>query len=401
MQRRAVISWALYDFANNIFTMNVVTRYFARWVVDVKGAEDIYYSFAVAASMILAAVTAPMLGTISDETGRRMPYIIVFTIVSCAATALIGHGGGLLIGLALFAVANYCYQISWVFYNALLPQVSDERNIGRISGFGKGLGYCGAIIGLLLVGPFVARRGIEAAFVPSGALFLLFSLPIFFFVRDKRIHASTAGPVQVTATAFNKVRATIAHIGEYSGLTTFFAAAFLALCAIHGIIPFMAVYLSRVAGFTEPVVDRFLIVSTVFALAGSLGSGFLSDRFGPRRTLAMVLVLWCVAFALGALATSKAAFWIVGPLVGIALGATWVVARALVVKLSPPEMVGEAFGFFCLTGYLSFVVGPLVWGGVVWAFGFAGVIKYRLAIGILLLFLLSSLKILTRVPDER
>ncbi len=401
MERRklTIISWGLYDFANNIFTMNVVTRYFAKWVVDVKGAEDIFCSFSVSASMILAAITAPFLGSISDETGRRMPYIIVFTVLSCVATAFIGQGGRLLTGLILFAVANYCYQICWVFYNALLPQVSSERNLGRISGFGKGLGYCGALVGLLLVRPFVARGGVEAAFVPSGVLFLLFSLPIFFFVKDTEVAAAKINLGQVFTRAFKKVGRTISHINEYSGLATFFLAAFLAMCSINAIIVFMVIYISRVGGFSESEIDVFLLTSILFAGAGAFVSGFISDRVGPKRALNMILLLWCLALVLGILANSKALFWVIGPLVGLSLGATWVVARALVVRLSPPKMVGEAFGFFCLTGYLSFVVGTLVWGAVVWAFAPLGVIKYRLAVCALLLFLLSSLKILKRVPD--
>ena len=401
MKRRAVISWGLYDFANNIFTMNVVTRYFAKWVVDVHGAEDILYSYAVAASMLLAAATAPLLGTISDETGRRVRYIIVFTLASCAATLFIGRTGGLWTGLVLFAAANYCYQISWVFYNALLPQVSGERNIGRVSGFGRGLGYTGAIVGLLVVGPFVARGGVGAAFAPSAALFLLFSLPIFIFVRDRRPAAAGIRIGEAVINALRKVAATVAHVKEYSSLATFFAAAFLALCSIHGIIPFMALYLGRVGGFSEPAIDTFLIVSTVFALAGAFASGFISDRIGPKKTLSMVLILWCLALFLGTVATSRPLFWVVGPLVGIAMGGTWTAARALVVKLSPPDMVGEAFGFFCITGYISFMVGPLVWGAVVWAFGGAGIVKYRMAVGALLLFMLASLTMLKRVPDER
>jgi UMF1 family MFS transporter len=140
--KREVFSWALYDFANTIYTMNVVSLYFSLWITVDNGREDILVSAANSVSMALVALSMPLLGAISDQIRRRMPFLIGLTGCCILFTALIGLVGqsGLAADVKVwaavifFVVANYAYQGGLVFYNALLPQVSTPRTMGRISG---------------------------------------------------------------------------------------------------------------------------------------------------------------------------------------------------------------------------------------------------------------------------
>ncbi|MGB2706319.1 MAG: MFS transporter [Candidatus Omnitrophota bacterium] len=400
VKKLTIFSWAMYDFANTIFAMNVISLYFALWVtVDMKG-EDILYSWALSGSMLLAAVSSPIMGAISDRLGRRMSFLMFFTVICCAFTALIGLVNKLVLGLLFFAIANFCYQIAAIFYNALLPEISAKGRIGRVSGYGVSLGYCGTIAGLLLVRPFVLRYGRQAAFIPTAIFFLLFSLPCFLFVKDRL--AAGMGKFEIRiADSWRRVKETLTHIREYPGLFNFLIAAFITLNAINTIMVFMSVYTKKVIGFANSEIITFYIVSTVFAILASFVTGFITDRFGAKRTLSVVLGLWCIGILLAGVSFSKTLFWIVGPLVGICLGATWTSARALVVDLSPPEMVGEVFGFYGLIGKSASIIGPLIWGVCVWAFGFLGILRYRLAILSLLLFLVAGLIILQKVPNSK
>lgn len=413
-KKLSIFSWSMYDFANTIFAMNVISLYFALWVtVDMKGS-DVLYSWALSGSMLLAAVFSPMMGVISDRWGRRMPFLIFFTLVSCLFTAFIGLANKLFLGLLFFAVANFCYQTATIFYNALLPQVAKKRRIGRVSGYGTSLGYCGTIAGLLLVRPFVLRFGRQAAFVPTAIFFVLFSLPCFLFVKDRLVEKRDKprlfflrgfsvkqkgrGKFELQLKgAFRKIRQTFIHIREYSGLFNFLIAAFVALNAINTIIVFMSVYVKKVIEFTDSEIITFYIISTVFAIFSSFIAGFITDSLGSKRTLSGVLSLWCISLLLAIMFLSKTVFWIVGPLVGICLGATWTSARALVIDLSPPQMVGEVFGFYGLIGKSASIVGPLIWGFTVWMFGFLGIFKYRLAVLTLLVFLASGFIMLQKV----
>ena len=390
----------MYDFANTIFAMNVISLYFVLWVtVDMKGG-DILYSWVLSGSMLLAAISSPIMGAVSDRLGRRMPFLIAFTLICCVFTALIGVANKLFLGLLFFAIANFCYQIAAIFYNALLPQVSDKGQIGRISGYGTALGYCGTIAGLLLVRPIVLKYGRQAAFIPTAVLFILFSLPCFLFVKDRSVNKKNKFELQIRKT-FRKIKETFVHIRKYPGLFNFLIASFIALNAINSIIIFMSVYTKKVIGFTDTEITNFYIVSTIFAILGSFITGFITDRLGSKRTLSIVLGLWCISVFLAAISFSKTVFWIVGPLTGICLGATWTSARALVVDLSPPQIVGEVFGFYGLTGRFAAIIGPLIWGLTVWVFGFLGILKYRLAIFSLLLFLGLGYYFLRKVPDKK
>ena len=395
-KKLAIFSWSMYDFANTVFAMNVISLYFALWVtVDMKG-EDILYSWALSGSMLLAAISSPIMGAASDRLGRRMPFLIFFTLICCVFTALIGVANKLFLGLLLFAIANFCYQSAAIFYNALLPQVSEKDRIGRVSGYGTGFGYFGTIAGLLLVRPFVLKYGRQAAFVPTAIFFILFSLPCFLFVKDRLVNKKERFELQIRE-AFRKIKQTFIHIREYPELFNFLIVVFIAFNAINTIIVFMSVYTKKVIGFSDPEIITFYIISTIFAIAGSFIAGFITDWLGSKRIFKGVLVLWCISLLLAIVSFNKSMFWIVGPLVGICLGATWTSGRALIVDLSPPQMVGEVFGFYGLAGKSASIIGPLIWGLVVWAFGFLGIFKYRLAIFTLLVFLVLSFVIFKKV----
>ena len=156
-------SWILYDFANTIYSMNVVTMYFSLWITVNLARADMWVSVSNSLSMALVAVTMPILGAYSDFYSKRLRFLWWFTLACVLGTAAIGVVGytmpiGLLLVLlaaVFYVVANYAYQGALVFYNALLPVVAPPSRMGKISGFGVGMGYLGAIVGLLLVMPFV------------------------------------------------------------------------------------------------------------------------------------------------------------------------------------------------------------------------------------------------------
>lgn len=131
-----VLSWALYDLANTIFSMNIVSLYFSLWVVNVMRGTDATYGYANSFSMLLMLVSAPLIGAISDQAGRRMPFLLVSTLVCVGFTALLG-AGGLLLSLVFFIIANYFYQAGLIFYDSTLPVVSTPENRGESEGSGS------------------------------------------------------------------------------------------------------------------------------------------------------------------------------------------------------------------------------------------------------------------------
>jgi MFS transporter, UMF1 family len=397
-RERALYAWALYDLANTTFSLNVVSRYLPLIVVEDLHRRDLDVSLAYSASMLLVAVASPVLGAISDVSGRRVPFLGVTTLCSVTATALMGWTSGALPLLALFAIANFFYQAALVFYDALLANVSDVSSRGRASGLGIGLGYGGAILSLYSVAPIAERFGKHAAFPATAAFFLAFALPCLLWVPD-----SGVGPLWrrgLAGHAFARVRVTLERLPRHPGLARFLVSHFLYTDAVNTVILFMAVYATVVGGFSSTEVTRLLALSTVCAIVGAFAQGRLVDTIGAKRALFVALGLWAAGLLLAAAAPGKAALWVVGPITGIALGALWAADRVLMLQLSPPDALGEFYGLYGMVGRFSAITGPLVWGGVIYALEGTGDLAYRIAIASLLAMLLAGAWVLRGVPER-
>ncbi len=438
-RKKSVLGWAIYDFANTIFSMNIVTMYFAQWIVVDNKVEDVYYSISYSASMLLVALTMPALGAVSDARGKRLPFLLTLTLMCVLATAALGVTGNALgdvgirvvVALVLFAAANFCYEGGLVFYNALLPEVSTPKTVGKVSGWGVALGYVGAIVGLLLVKPFVDGRlfglklgfshgGRQDAFIPTAVFFLLFSLPTFFWVKEKlpEIHSRIR-----IREAFRRVWEGISHTRRFPGVLRFLVAYHFFSDAIATVSIFMAVYAQVVMGFPDSVKLWFFVVATTFAVLGSFLCGSLTDFIGPKKTLVFTVLGWIVSLLVITFTTNQTVFWIMGPVIGICLGATWTASRPLLVELVPREALGQFFGLYALAGKVAAVIGPLVWGvtvlylkaenpivrklltflnqaGLGLSPGSLSTIQYRLAVVALILMMTIGLLILLGVPDR-
>ena len=380
-KKLAIFSWCLYDFANTIFSMNVISLYFALWVTVDHDGQDILYSTALSLSMLAVALSVPVFGALSDTTGKRWAPLIGLTLLCIFSTGLIGTTDHLWTGLILFMVANYGYQSALVFYNGMLPSISQGSHVGLVSGYGVALGYLGSIIGMLMVKPFVESGGRSSAFLPTAGLLLLFSLPCFLFVKDRETRSV---PFFRIKEAFNTLKKTFLRARQYHTLFRFILIHFLVLDAVNTIIAFMSIYASKVIGFDDGQIIKFLISSTVGAMIGSLIIGILVKRKGTIWSYWLVLGLWIVSLSLAAVSQSESLFWLVGPIAGVGMGGVWVVSRAFIVELSPPEKVGEFFGLYGLAGKAASILGPMLWGGVVWALNTTGTLKYRVAVTVLL-----------------
>ncbi|MDQ3930724.1 MAG: MFS transporter, partial [Chloroflexota bacterium] len=142
----SVGSWALYDFANTIFSLNIISVYFPQFIVQDRGLNDAVYAYPMSAALLVVALIMPALGAFSDrQGGRRMPWLVATTLLTVAMTALMGVAGELSVIIVALVIANIGYQTALIFYDALLPSVSTTLNWGKVSGLGVGLGYAGAL----------------------------------------------------------------------------------------------------------------------------------------------------------------------------------------------------------------------------------------------------------------
>ncbi len=376
-------SWALYDFANTIFSMNVATLYFAVWFVEDLHQSNTLLAVAAALASVLVVASVPLLGAISDARQRRKPWVVGFTVASCVACAAIGavgQGGAGSVGwvVVAYVVANYAYQAAQPFYNAMMPDLAPPEELGRLSGIGTAVGYLGTIVGLLLVVPFfngawlpttlmhalraavpfTASGGRVATFVPTAFLFLLFSLPLFVFCRDHHPRDSAIA----WRAAFRDVAHTVRDARRYPGVLPFIIASFLYQDAIGTIVGFMALYAVKAMHFGGGTETTLFLVLTLPAIVGSYIAGRLVDHVGARRTLVIAIVAW-IALLLAMIAVpTQGGFWAVGLAIGLVFGWVPTAERPLLLALVPEREAGRFFSLMLLSSRAAAVAGPLVWG---------------------------------------
>ncbi|HVL53091.1 MAG TPA: MFS transporter, partial [Vitreimonas sp.] len=302
---RAIVpaAWALYDFANTIFSFVVVSSAMGLWLTDPArfGERDgnVALSLAVALSVGLNAIVSPILGALSDRGGRRLPFLLFFTVLCVVPTAFIGASPAV-VGLLLFAVANFAYQAALIYYDATLRTVSRPETRGRLSGIGVAVGYCGTIFVAALL--LVFDVAVEGRFLVAAILFMLFAVPIFAVVRES---GTTA---QVTARdvlgSWSQLRTTIRHAREVPGLGRFLLGRFFYTDAVNTIIVVMAVVTVHAKGLTDQQSLLVLLLLTVVAVLASFAWGRVVDAWGPKRTLMVILASWAVGLTVGAASLS-------------------------------------------------------------------------------------------------
>ncbi|MBW3651989.1 MAG: MFS transporter [Actinobacteria bacterium] len=355
-----VVGWVLYDFANTIFSFVVVTRYFNDWIVEERGQPDIYVGLMVAAVSLALVVALPLIGALADRRGRHKPILIVFTLVCVTATGLLGVVESVLLALVVGAIATFAFNVSDSQYHPLLGEVAPERARARVSGIGVAVGYIGSLTALALIGMIATDGHAQRAFLPGAALFGLCALPLFVLVREHREPGPrpAIGPFAQLAATVRRARR------EPHG--RLLLARFFYVDAIATVLAFMTVYARRTGDFDGRDIDLLLAISTVAAIGGAIGAGMLAERIGPRRVVLGTLAMTVAALVVGAGTGSSALLWVLGPLIGIALGSLSAVDRVFLLRLVPEERRGEDFGLYALVGKLSTGFGPLVlWGATI------------------------------------
>jgi UMF1 family MFS transporter len=411
--RRSVpLAWALYDFANTIFSFAVVSGAIGIWLVQPGqfGERDgsVLLSVAILVSVGLNAIVSPILGAISDRAGGRLSFLLFFTALCIVPTAFIGSTGAIA-GLVLFIVANFAYQAALIYYDATLKSISYPTTRGTLSGIGVAIGYLGTIfVGLLIFALEIAfDTPVEVRFVLAAGLYALFAIPIFIVVKESPPPDATRPRVRDVVAAFGQLRTTIQHAREVPGLGRFLLGRFFYSDAVNTVIVVMSVVALEAKGLTPTQTNLLLLSLTVVAVLASFGWGRMTDRAGPKRTLMVVLSTWAFGLTLGAVSLSVdglagfAMFALAGAILGSGLGGVQVADRVFMVRLAPPERLGEFFGLYGLVGKGSQVIGQALYGLIIRLFLVEGQNgAYQLAVLSLLGTMLVGMWLLRGVSDR-
>jgi UMF1 family MFS transporter len=407
--RRSVASWVLYDLANTCFSLGVITLFFPGLLADVfgytaPGAADGVLGPLAALAAAIVFVAAPVLGAISDQAARRLPFLAVSTVLCIATTFFLAQATEGL-SFVLFVVAIVCFQAGLIFYDSLLPEVSTDVNRGRIGGIGVGVGYMGSLlayaIGVALLPEAPDLDDYAAVFRGVALAFLVFAIPAFLFVRER---PRVAPPLtwRVAPLAFSQLAGTARQARRYRGLLPFLLGRMLYADAANTLIVMVVVYATASLGMTRDDAGLVVIISILVAIPAGLIWGRVVDRAGPKRTLDVVLVLWMAIFALVAaipvFGWPYVLIYPAGAAVGAALAGLWAADRPLMARLAPPRYYGQFFGLYSMVGRFGAIIGPAMWAVIVDP-GWLGW-GQPAAVTFLLLWVVIAFLVLRRVDDE-
>lgn len=411
--RKTLAAWCFFDWANSPFTTLVVTFIYGTYFTKAVARDEIIgtaqWSRGVTITALAVALLSPVLGAAADRGGLRVRYLLWSTLLCIAATAALTFvaptsPNAVLVALTLFVIANIGFEMGMVFYNSLLPAIASPKKIGRVSGYGWGLGYAGGLAALVValagfVQPEVPWFGlskvagfnIRATNLLVAGWFLLFSIPFFVLVRERRRHVERVGALG----PFRELLRTFHEVRRFREAAKFLLARLIYNDGLVTIFAFGGIYAAGTFGFSFAEILVFGIVINVAAGIGAFTFGFIDDLIGGKRTVLVSVVALGFATAIAAWAPNRTWFWVAGIVIGVFAGPNQSASRSLMGRFVPLDRQAEFFGFYAFSGKFSAFLGPLLLG-----LGTQLLASQRGGVGLLLPFFLVGGLLLTAV-DER
>lgn len=375
--KREVWAWAMYDFANSGYTTVVITAVFSAYFVAVVAGKAPWATFAwtlaLSVSYALVMLTAPLIGAWADAHASKKKWLWLTTLgcVGFTAALYFASPGALVLAIAALILSNYFFGTGENLIAAFLPELAKPRALGRISGWGWALGYVGGLVSLGASLAYISRAQAAgqgaAEFVPvvmliTAAIFLLASLPTLLMLRER---ATPTGP-HTQRNAWRQVRYTLGHLRQLPDLKRFLLCTVLYQAGIQAVITLAAIYATLVFRFDTQQTIVLVLVVNVTAALGAFAFGYVQDRIGHVRAIAVTLVGWIAMVLLAWAAPDERMFWVAANLAGLCMGASQSAGRAMVGLLAPPAHQAEFFGLWGLAVKLASIIGPLTYGATSW-----------------------------------
>lgn len=413
VKKSKILAWSLWDWGSAAFQAVVTTFVFGVYITQPAfGAEEVVTAqlgTALLIAGIIVALLAPITGQLTDAAGKRKLWLGITTAVVVGCTALLAlvapEPNYLMLGLVLLAIGNVAFEFASVSYNAMLSQVSTNANVGRVSGFGWGMGYLGGIVllAILLVGFIFPDPGwfgvthdggwnIRVAMIVAAAWFGLSAIPVFFAVPEISVDPARKPGIRGIVTAYGTLFRTIGDLWRTARQTLFFLVASAVFRdGLAGVFTFGGVIAARSFGFDATTVIIFAIAANVVAGLATIIAGFAEDRIGAKPimvwSIACMILAALLVFLLAPLGTWV--FWVFGLLLCIFVGPVQSASRSYLARLIPPGREGEIFGLYATTGRAvsflapgAFTLAVMLGGAAI--FGILG-IALVLIVGLLLL----------------
>jgi UMF1 family MFS transporter len=377
VDKKQVVSWALYDFANSAYTVLILSFVFPIYFKDVIAGNsmgDFYWGLIVSLSILIGGISAPIIGAIADHDQKRKSKFIIFTLLAVIGTAALYFTGEgrLMLACIIFIIANLFLELAQSLYDSFLPQISTKKNAGFISGLGWGLGYLGGIAAMLLLRPLYAS-GFEGSnellykltFPLTALFFLIFALPSFLYIKEaKTIKKKVKDNISNIRAGFNNIWKTFREIKNHKNVFWFLIAFYFLNDALVTIFAFLPLYAKNTMNIAMSDILIIIIIVQIIGCLATILLGILSDKTGPKKIVLGAIILWIITVIILYFATTMTELYIVAVIAGLAVGSSQAVARSWLSRIIPYNKRSQFFGFNGFASKIAATTGPILFGTI-------------------------------------
>ena len=417
---REIWAWAFYDFANSAYSTAIVVIfnvYFVQVVVGPDGfsflgmrvSGSAIWGYAASTSMLLVALSAPILGAIADFKASKKRFLFLSCYAGVLATGflfLVGPGD-IWLALSFYILSNMGLEASLAFYNGFLPEITTRERMGRISGFGWALGYVGGLLCLLLTLGLIRRPDwfglpgsdyipIRVSLMLVAAWWGIFSIPTFLWLRERAQGRELPPGTSYLRIGFQRLSDTFRKIHQFRELVKFLVAFLIYNDGVQTVILIASVFGAEVLGMSQDELILSFMLIQFIAFFGALLFGYLGDRMMTKSALHMALFIWTGAILYALVIDQSWQFWVLAGIIGFVLGGIQASSRALLAQFTPREHSAEFFGFFSAGGKFAAIFGPALFGLITDLTG-----SPRLGVGSVLFFLILGWGLLCFVDEKK
>ena len=417
--RKTIISWALYDWANSAFATTVMAAFFPIffkkfWSAGVDPVESTAkLGLANSIAGMVVAICAPLLGAIADKGSAKKKFLLFFAFIGIVMTAslyMVAQGDWVL-AIAVYVLATIGFSGGNIFYDSLLTAVASEKRMDFVSALGFSLGYLGggilfAFNVLMTLKPAMfgfadAGAAVRFSFLSVAIWWALFSIPVFLFVREPAPQKSGAVGTVILA-GLRQLRRTFEEIRHLRVIFLFLIAYWLYIDGVDTIIR-MALDYGMSIGFNSDDLILALLITQFVGFPSAIAFGYLGGRIGTKRSIYIAIGVYLCVTIYASFITRAYEFYLLAIVIGLVQGGIQALSRSLFAKMIPPDKSGEFFGFYNLIGKFSVVAGPVFLGVtalLVRGMGYSSDIASRVSITSIAVLFVAGAILLSFVDEE-
>ncbi|MBI5098715.1 MAG: MFS transporter [Nitrospirae bacterium] len=418
--KKAILGWALYDWANSAFATTIMAGFFPLFFKQFwsSGVDATVSTARLGLANSIAGTTvallAPVLGAIADKGTSKKKFLMFFACIGMVMTSSLYmvSKGNWPFAILLYIFAIIGFSGGNIFYDSLITGVASEKKLDFVSSLGFALGYLGGGILFALnvwmtlkpgaFGFSNAQEAVKFSFLTVGIWWAVFSIPLIVFVKEPE-NANVKNGINVVKAGLVQLQKTFHEIRHLKTIFLFLFAYWLYIDGVDTIIV-MAIDYGISIGLQANDLIVALLITQFVGFPSAIGFGYLSGRIGAKRAIFIAIAVYLFVTVWGAFMQSRNEFYILAVTVGLVQGGVQALSRSFYARIIPPEKSAEYFGFYNMIGKFATVLGPVFMGGtglLVRSMGYSSNTASRVSITSISVFFIIGGILLYFVNEEK